>query len=383
MKEITGVEYLGAPLYVLDPDDKSFPFEHIPVGGSCYVIAGNGMFTVDRSAYQLSIHRTNGCSLDMEEIKEGVTWLGKPLDPKTSAFLEDLFYAVYCKFASEAVALLYSEPKTGAWYIRVPEQQVSSASAVWKEGRSVWYFQGEVIEVPPEGLVMAGSAHSHAAMDAFFSGTDDNDDKMTCGLHLVFGKYSKRSIKARVFGGGVVSTIEPDSVLSLPGENTAGQVAVPDIITKGTGISTMPVVPNAGSWGGKYADPRWTPARPHKPASASPRQWQHPVPPPAGSWPYEDCYNYQEEAETVEGVSETGIEDVFEDLTPVEVHGQDALDDMSVDELAELDVLFDLYTDTYRWFTEEEALEWETTGKVSAGTSKPGLKTMATPGKGV
>lgn len=45
---------------------------------------------------------------------------------------------------------------------------------------------------PPEGYGEKGDCHSHNTMGAFFSGTDDNDDKGLPGIHMVCGSYARK-----------------------------------------------------------------------------------------------------------------------------------------------------------------------------------------------
>lgn len=233
MKTIKGIEFLGAPLYVLDPEDTGFDAAHLKEGTSCYVIGGNGMHTIERMKNQITIRRTTGCGLELADIKEGVSWVGKPIDANTISFLDGLFRAVFEKYSTEAVVLLYQDPSKGEWYVRVPEQTVTGGSAKWKDGESIWYKDGKKIDKVPEGLVMSGSAHSHGSMGAFFSGGDDADDSMTSGLHLVFGGYGKSKIVARVTGGGKKVDVETDKVILSGNPANCLKVEVPDLIKAG------------------------------------------------------------------------------------------------------------------------------------------------------
>lgn len=224
---------MGAPLYVLDPEDTGFDANQLKEGTSCYVVGGNGMFTIERMRNQITIRRTTGCGLELADIKEGVSWVGNPIDANTVSFLDSLFRAVFEKHSTEAVVLLYQDPAKNEWYVRIPEQTVTGGSAKWKDGESVWYKDGKKVDKVPEGLVMSGSAHSHGAMGAFFSGGDDADDSMTSGLHLVFGGYGKSKVVARVTGGGKKVDVETDKVILSGNPVNYLKVEIPDLIKAG------------------------------------------------------------------------------------------------------------------------------------------------------
>lgn len=254
MKKINGVEHLGAPLYVLDPEDDNFDVNKL-TDPSCYVIAGNGMFTVDKTDHHITVRRTTGCGMETVDMKEGVAWAGAPMDGITASFLDSFFRSVYNKLGTEAVVLLYQDSK-GAWYVRVPEQEVASASAKWKDGVSVWYKQGEQLNSIPNDLTAVGSAHSHGSMDAFFSGGDDTDDRMTCGLHLVFGGYGKKALVARVTSGGQKSDLDTASVLPMTG-GVRTDLPVPEIIRKQSFTAYSSNTGQIGTWGAKTSPLPW------------------------------------------------------------------------------------------------------------------------------
>lgn len=268
MKKINGVEHLGAPLYVLDPEDDNFDVNKL-TDPSCYVIAGNGMFTVDKTDHHITVRRTTGCGMETVDMKEGVAWAGAPIDGITASFLDSFFRSVYNKLGTEAVVLLYQDSK-GAWYVRVPEQEVASASAKWKDGVSVWYKQGEQLNSIPNDLTAVGSAHSHGSMDAFFSGGDDTDDRMTCGLHLVFGGYGKKALVARVTSGGQKSDLDTASVLLMTG-GVRTDLPVPEIIRKQSFTAYSSKTGQIGTWGAKTSPLPWDKTQENKKQSVSPQ----------------------------------------------------------------------------------------------------------------
>lgn len=84
------------------------------------------------------------------------------------------FRAVYLKHKSEAVGYLYYAD--GNWDFIVPPQTVSAAHATYDGAPR------------RDGWTLAGTIHSHAAMSAFHSGTDDDDEANFDGVHITVGK---------------------------------------------------------------------------------------------------------------------------------------------------------------------------------------------------
>lgn len=91
------------------------------------------------------------------------------------------FQAVYDKYRSEAMMLLYYDPKAREWMEYCPAQIVS--------GASLDYVNPTPDIIDPRFLRM-GSWHSHGSMSAFHSGTDSDDEFMAgTGLHLTSGDF--------------------------------------------------------------------------------------------------------------------------------------------------------------------------------------------------
>ena len=80
---------------------------------------------------------------------------------------------------SEAIVLLFYNPKTRLFHVQAPPQTVHYAMSV----------KYTAIE-RPAGFLSVGDIHSHGGGMAHFSGTDDEDDKAD-GLRLVMGYVDK------------------------------------------------------------------------------------------------------------------------------------------------------------------------------------------------
>ncbi|OGG52468.1 hypothetical protein A3H16_04090 [Candidatus Kaiserbacteria bacterium RIFCSPLOWO2_12_FULL_53_8] len=110
------------------------------------------------------------------------------------------FRAVYLKHKSEAVGYLYYAD--GNWDFVVPPQTVSAAHATY--------------DAAPrrEGWTLAGTIHSHAAMSAFHSGTDDADEANFDGVHITIGKLdSVPEYSCSIVVQGVRRKVDPSDLV--------------------------------------------------------------------------------------------------------------------------------------------------------------------------
>lgn len=81
----------------------------------------------------------------------------------------------------EAMAHIIWSPELNAYRVAIPTQRVSKAS--------VSYDWDHIDE--SKGEYIALDIHSHNTMSAFFSGTDDNDDRLSYGISGVAGKLEQ------------------------------------------------------------------------------------------------------------------------------------------------------------------------------------------------
>lgn len=86
--------------------------------------------------------------------------------------LRDLFKDIYAKYKTEVFAFILENRETGKYIITVPEQTVTSSSVKYKP-----YIDN--------GYKLIANVHSHHDMGAFFSVTDDNDDRNDTSLSIV------------------------------------------------------------------------------------------------------------------------------------------------------------------------------------------------------
>ena len=145
--------------------------------------------------------------VDFSEIRAGFT----PALPKIPAQLMGEIIAFFRAFMTEneeneALALIYWDKEEKRFFAYVPKQSVCKERV-----------EANLHDCPydnAERYICYADIHSHNSMDAFFSGTDDRDERST-GLYLVLGKLDHfyPEIKARIFCGDSFVPIDPDTVV--------------------------------------------------------------------------------------------------------------------------------------------------------------------------
>ena len=145
--------------------------------------------------------------VDFSEIRAGFT----PALPKIPAQLMGEIIAFFRAFMTEneeneALALIYWDKEEKRFFAYVPKQSVCKERV-----------EANLHDCPyddAERYICYADIHSHNSMDAFFSGTDDQDERST-GLYLVLGKLDHfyPEIEARIFCGDSFVPIDPDTVI--------------------------------------------------------------------------------------------------------------------------------------------------------------------------
>lgn len=124
------------------------------------------------------------------------------LTPDLTSFLPagkipfELFEQIVA-FFKEIMKLHKAENEAHAWilwnkddgyHVSIPKQVVSKASV---------RYEYDQTSLPP-GSVIVFDVHSHNTMGAFFSGTDNNDDKKSIGYSAVVGKLKDKTPEVKV-----------------------------------------------------------------------------------------------------------------------------------------------------------------------------------------
>ena len=200
-------EMLPFPLYLKDGFDD--PVEH--EGAYHYVLGGNGLHIVNDGP-MFACTRKVSVVQGLQDVEASYRLKTPKLSEAEFYFIVDMFRAIYAQHKSECALLIYYHQATQKWYFRFPEQRVSGASVSYKMTDTDPWFQDckPAIDVPVTELTPFGTTHSHAAMSAFFSGTDNTDDIQAEGINIVIGNVdgpaqmgrNGYTVKQRISVGG-------------------------------------------------------------------------------------------------------------------------------------------------------------------------------------
>jgi hypothetical protein len=173
-----------------------------PADSIYYLLTRDGLFLVKRTPFFEAVVPAAG--IPWLESQATEVHLNAPLLPaavllKAMAF----FRAVYTRYQSEAVVLLAWREATRTYELVVPHQTVGGGHCDY-----------EVREFPA-GLMRLGTLHSHAAVEAFHSLRDWQDERFEDGFHLTIGNLdADPTLCCSVVVQGFRGNIPPDQIIS-------------------------------------------------------------------------------------------------------------------------------------------------------------------------
>jgi len=191
--------------YMFFDDDYNLEMD---VNETVILVASNGIFEVILTPIGMFNIKLADMSLPLPELKKfDPTYLWSIPKPNISLLYElfALNKAVFNKYASEVFAPIVFNTITKKYEIVVPEQVVSGAHVTYDK---VTY---------PKNIMQVIDHHSHANMNAFFSGTDDADDKQVrFKISIVIGKNNTANpeVKARLTINGNFVDVDIYSLFS-------------------------------------------------------------------------------------------------------------------------------------------------------------------------
>jgi PRTRC genetic system protein A len=173
-----------------------------------YVLDGDGLWEIRKS--QLAVFTTLLHRFSIPGLKSGIREDGFELNiPKIPiSFFETIvsfFKKIYEKNSSEVFVQCFYDFDKKDFILFCPEQRVGFASI--KYDRDLEFEKDKVL---------AFEVHSHASMSAFFSGTDDGDEKAD-GFFGVVGKLDKfyPEVIFSYVAGGVRKQINIDNIFEI------------------------------------------------------------------------------------------------------------------------------------------------------------------------
>lgn len=184
------------PIYLKDQDFAT------PGDSIYYLLTRDGLFLVKRTPFFEAVVPAAGIPW-LEPQSPEVQLHAPPLPAALLLSAVAFFRAVYTRYQSEAVALLAWREATGAYELVIPHQTVGGGHCDY-----------EVREFPP-GLTRLGTIHSHAAVEAFHSLRDWQDERFEDGLHLTIGNLdSDLTLSCSVVVQGFRGNIPPERLFS-------------------------------------------------------------------------------------------------------------------------------------------------------------------------
>lgn len=132
------------------------------------------------------------------------------------------FREVWAKHKSEALVRIFFDREATTWHVHVPRQDVSSGGVQHQD------------DFDKEGkLLHVADIHSHCTMSAFFSSTDDADEKKAVRLYGVIGKINDISPASnwRAWSGKEFIKLSIREVVELPDDEVTYTFRLGDFIT--------------------------------------------------------------------------------------------------------------------------------------------------------
>ena len=171
----------------------------VPEDEVCYIVAKEGIFLKKKMGIMDSIAPVQNIFI-LESIQAAARMNIKKIPGGQFARVVAFFKEVYKEYWGEAIVLLFYDEQRRVYKIVPPHQKVTAAACDYNKGITI------------EGMQMIGTIHSHAAMSAFHSGTDDKDEEHFDGLHITIGNVNQDevSITASIVANGHRFVVQPE-----------------------------------------------------------------------------------------------------------------------------------------------------------------------------
>jgi hypothetical protein len=184
------------PIYLKDQDFTP------PSDTIYYLLTRDGLFLVKHTPFFEAVVPAAGIPW-LESQASEVRLSAPPLPAAVLLQATAFFRTVYTRYKSEAVVLLAWQEATGTYELVIPHQTVGGGHCDY-----------EVREFPA-GLMRLGSIHSHAALEAFHSLRDWQDEHFEDGFHLTIGNLDAEvTLSCSLVVQGFRGNIPPDQLIS-------------------------------------------------------------------------------------------------------------------------------------------------------------------------
>lgn len=186
-------------------DTEAFTLRNVPEG-QAYILDADGWNLYIRNHVSESLNNVR-VEAGMPRLKTICNLRAEKIPYSLIRKVGRFFTEIHKKYQSEAVGYLYYAPSKG-WVFWPPEQTATTAHCKYGEPAAL------------EGYRVAGTIHSHGAMSAFHSGTDEKDEANFDGVHITIGKVdeARHDLALSVVCAGVRYKCTEDQLISGLGD---------------------------------------------------------------------------------------------------------------------------------------------------------------------
>ena len=196
----------------------------------CYVLAKNGTYIIKKLGLVEAMVKVPSVPTLENAVPYADMDVSKiPLDE--FAYVLNFFIAVYKKYKTEAVVILFYSIESQEWLAFAPDQIVGHSSVRYTDGLQF------------DGWLKAGTIHSHCDFGASHSGGDDHDEQFFDGIHITVGNVNREhpSISVSIVVNGQRFKKDADEYLDLVTEKSFSTECV---VTSQEPIFEDQIVPN-------------------------------------------------------------------------------------------------------------------------------------------
>jgi hypothetical protein len=178
-----------------------------------YLLTRDGLFLVRRSPFFTTELKVAGLPWLAGHEEQARLHLPRPIPQDLFDQAVSFFQAVFARYGSEAILLLYYLAAEDGYRLVAPRQEVSRLTCHYE------------IEPTPAGWTRLGSLHSHGALEAGHSDIDARDERYEDGLHFTVGNLrgtpalsSELVVDGRRFEVPAAEVLEPFQPAEFPRE---------------------------------------------------------------------------------------------------------------------------------------------------------------------
>lgn len=204
-----------------------------------YVLTGGGAVEIYRTRLYTSVRKVTDVP-GLPSVPEGIT-LNLPKLPWEILQQTVAFFRAVCvryKGGTEAIVQIAHHAGEQRYEIRVPKQEVSGARVSHESASNTL----------EEGWTWVMDIHSHGSMSAFWSGTDDADEKRGNRLYGVIGEVAKPqpTMRFRTWNGSNFIDLTVEQLFDLPAEPVSVPIHMAVLLTGSGTIDVKMLDPFAG-----------------------------------------------------------------------------------------------------------------------------------------